>query len=249
MSHSININGLLKLVHFLMILFAVSVFLISLLTTIQAQVQSRGQFDSLARQLFFGKRTQTGDLNRMKFTSPFIDSEVLRATDKPSKGSPPGPVKVAEAIPVEIDSRTHGIWEADVVNGVNTWSILIESRTALSLALVFANFTLPPAGELYAINEDITLGAYTSAINNKKSREFAIQPVKGDQLFIIYIEPMGASPGLEAISITQVVHGYRFLSINAEKDSSGSCEVDARCLSSWVTWVIIICFSLFFVLE
>ena len=210
-------------------------FLISLIGVgIEAQVQTRGQFDSLARQVFFGKRTDSGTLNRMKFKVPFHDSAVLRAIDKPAKGSPPGPVKVAEAIPVQIDSRTHGVWEADVVNGVNTWSILIESKTALSLALVFSNFTLPPSGELYVLNDGVTLGAYTAAINNKKSKEFAIQPVKGEQVFLIYIEPMGASPGLEALLINRVVHGYRSIGNDDEKDSSGACEVDVRCLSQWV---------------
>ena len=215
-------------------MLALALLLISFLSAIEAQVQSRGQFDSLARQLYFGKRADSGNWNRMKFTAPFHDSEMLRAREKPSKGSTPGPVKVAEAIPVEINSRTHGVWEADVVNGVNTWSIMIESKTALSLALVFSNFSLPPAGELYVLNDGVALGAYTSSINNKKTRDFAIQPVKGDSLFLIYVEPMGASPGLEAISITRIVHGFRFMSINDEKDSSGPCEVDVRCISSWV---------------
>lgn len=213
-------------------------FLISLFQgLIYAQVQTRGQFDSLARQLFFGKRTDSSSLNRMKFTAPFHDSAALRAMEKPVNGSTVGPIKVAEAIPVRIDSSTHGVWEADVVNGVNTWSIQIESKTALSIALVFSNFTLPPAGELYIMNDVVTLGAFTASVNNKQSKEFAIQPVKGESVFLIFVEPMGASPALDALVITQVVHGYRSLGIGfegGEKDTSGSCEVDVCCLSSWV---------------
>lgn len=199
-----------------------------------AQVQNRGQFDSLVRQVYFGKRAESGVPGKLKFTVPFHDSAVLRAMDKPSLSSTPGPIKVAQAIPVSINSRHHGVWEADEVNGVNTWSLLIESKTALSLALTFRNFSLPPSGELYVINDDYNYGAYTQA-NNKPSGDFAIQPIPSESIFLIYVEPMGASPAVSSLLISNVVHGYRQTAALNQKDASGPCEVDVRCVNAWVS--------------
>lgn len=203
---------------------------------IHAQVQSRGQFDSLVRQVYFGKRSEGGVSQKLKFTAPFHDSAALRAMEKPSLSTPPGPIKVAQAIPVSLDSRRDGKWEADEVNGVNTWSIQIESKTALSLALTFRNFSLPPSGELYVMNDDYNYGAYTQA-NNKPSGDFAIQPIPGESIFLIYVEPMGASPALSSLLISNVVHGYRSTAIipNRVKDASGPCEVDVKCVNAWVS--------------
>lgn len=214
------------------------------------QVEQIGRFNSAARQIYFGKRADSGmSGSKFKIQVPFHDSKLLlkEANDLQSKqeatASIPlksttaihsAPLSFAESIPVEIDSRSHGIWEEDSGLGIRTWSVFIESKSALGIALIFDQFRIFEDGEMYAINDSGILGAFTRA-NNKPDGKFSIQHLKGSSVFLIYIEPAfkPVAKPLNYFKINKVVHAFR--DIFDEKTLSGSCNVDARCVSLFVS--------------
>lgn len=205
---------------------------------ISSQVQQTGIYGSKARQIYFGKRIDFDD-ERLKVQVPFHDSkklleadEALKSTTNPRIHS--GPYTFAKAIDIEIDSRSKGVWETEIgSNGVRTWSLLIESKTALGIALIFDHFNIPPGGELYVMNDSKVLGAFTSK-NNKADGKFSIQSLKGSSVFLVYIESKtSAENSIGYIKIGKVVHSYR--DIYDDKALSGDCNVDVRCLNSFVS--------------
>jgi hypothetical protein len=73
------------------------------------------------------------------------------------------------------------------------------------------------------------LGAY-SALNDKESGEFAIEPLPGEALTLEYVEPDWVSfPG--EVRLAEVVHDYRgaFAAGGAAYSAAGACEVDVNC--------------------
>lgn len=209
---------------------AVLAFLIS---TSFAQVEQIGEFNSIARQIYFGKRF---DSARLKIQVPFHDSKILLERDESLIKSASTkihsmPMNVAKAIPIEIDSRKDGIWEEDVLSGLRTWSVLIESKTAYGIGLIFDQFRIFEGGEMYVMNDSMQLGAFTSA-NNKPDGKFAIQHLQGSSIFIIYIEPLRSAKPLNCFRIEKVVHAYR--NIFEPKAVSGTCNLDVKCINTFV---------------
>lgn len=204
---------------------------------VKGQIQRFGRYSSEARQLFLNKSAYNAA--KLTIKVPFHDSKVLLAAEKalhPASKFQPRPITFAKAIPLNIDSRTMGVWLNDSKLGLNTWSLYIQSKTAFALALIFDHFIIPSQGELYVLNEQGTLGAFTSE-NNKPDAKFSIQPVKGENLFLVYIEPSKAIDHLDFLKIGKVVHAFRDiyrLSMN-DKSVSGSCNVDVSCVNAFVS--------------
>lgn len=232
-----------------MFILTSSLFILSLLIScLRAQVQQVGKFNSAARQIYFGKRVDSG-LNDSKFKVqvPFHDSKKLLEADdalksmesmgsmgsmKSLKAVHSVPLSFAKAITMGIDSRVNGVWEENVSSGLKTWSLYIESKTALAIALIFDNFRIINEGELYVINESGILGAFTKN-NNKADGKFAVHPLKGSGIFLIYIEPLKGTKPLNYFKIGKVVHAYR--DIFQSKSVSGACNVDSRCINAHVS--------------
>lgn len=205
-----------------------------LFSLVCAQVQFKGKFDSKARQVYFGKRTDSrfDTESKYKIQVPFHDSNLLLKSDELEKNTIRfSPIKVAKAIPIEIDSRINGIWEEDTNAKIKTWSLFIESKTALGIALIFDNFHIFGEGEMYIINESGILGAFTKR-NNKADGKFSIQSLRGSKIFIIYIESLKSVKPLTYFKIGKVVHTYRDIFIG--KSTSGVCNVDSKCVDSFV---------------
>lgn len=209
----------------------------SLITLISGQVQYEGRFNSKARQVYFGKRDNT-QMNNSKFKIqvPFHDSKTLLAIDEAQKSTSSlhsAPISFAKAIPIEVDFRENGIWEED--GEFRTWTCLIESKTALGLAFIFDEFRIMNEGELYIMNDSGIMGAFTSR-NNKKDGKFSIRPISGSSVFLIFIEPLKSVKPLNSLVVGKIVHVYRNLSmLTGQKSLSGACNVDARCINSFVS--------------
>ena len=218
----------------MLILKLISLFI----SLISGQVQYEGRYNAKARQIYFGKRADSG-MKDSKFMIqvPFHDSKTLLSIDESQKSSNSihsGPISFAKAIPIEIDFNKKGVWEKD--DRYRTWTCLIESKTALGLALIFDEFRILDEGELYIMNDSGILGAYTSK-NNKKDGKFSIQPISGSSVFLIFIEPLKSLKPLNSLIIGKVVHVYKNLSLfTNQKSLSGSCNVDVRCINSFVSF-------------
>lgn len=226
-----------------MFIFSASLLILSLLICcLSAQVQQEGKFNSAARQIYFGKRVDSG-LNDSKFKVqvPFHDSKKLLEADDALKSMDSmksmhsTPFTFAKAITMDIDSRVNGIWEENALSGLKTWSLYIESKTALAIALIFDNFRIINEGELYIINDSGILGAFTKD-NNKADGKFAVHPLKGSGVFLIYIEPLKGTKPLNYFKIGKVVHAYR--DIFQSKSVSGACNVDSRCINAFVNFIL-----------
>ena len=214
----------------------ITAFIFSFIALIYGQVQYGGRYNSKARQIYFGKRVDS-EINNSKFKIqvPFHDSKTLLSTDESQKTSDllhSSPISFAKAIPIEIDFKKKGIWEED--DEFRTWTCLVESKTALGLAFIFEEFRIINEGELYVVNDSGIMGAFTLK-NNKKDGKFSIQPISGSSVYLIFIEPKKSLKPLNSLIIGKVVHVYRNLTmLTGQKSLSGSCNVDVRCVDSFV---------------
>lgn len=225
----------MKMISNLSFALILSIFLLTL--SVSAQVQQEGKFNSKARQIYFGKRVDSGmNDSKFKIQVPFHDSKALLEAEELQKSASSvhsGPITFAKAIPLEIDSRFNGVWEVDTNSNVKTWSLFIESKTATGIALIFDKFHIFEDGEMYIMNDSGVLGAFTRA-NNKPDGKFSIQPLKGSNIFIVYIESLKSVKPLNYFKIGKVVHAYRDI-FNQDKAISGACNVDVRCINSFVS--------------
>lgn len=215
---------------------------------ISGQVQYEGLYKAKARQIYFAKLVDSGiNDNKFKIQVPFHDSKTLLSIDEAQKSTNSihsGPISFAKAIQVGIDFNEKGIWEKD--GKFRTWTCLIESKTALGLAFIFEEFRIINGGELYVVNDSGILGAFTSK-NNKKNGKFSIQPISGSSVFLIFIEPLNSLKPLNSLIISKIVHVYRDLSMFAnEKLLSGACNVDVKCVNSFVRKYLFFVFDNFF---
>ena len=85
---------------------------------------------------------------------------------------------------------------------------------------------------MYIMNDSGVLGAFTKS-NNKADGKFSIQPLKGSNIFIIYIEPLKSVKPFNYFKIGKVVHAYRDI-FNQSKSISGACNLDVKCVSTFV---------------
>ncbi|WP_421919077.1 PKD domain-containing protein [Marinifilum sp.] len=128
-------------------------------------------------------------------------------------------------------------WEK-LEDGRRVCRFSIKSEGAYSLGLIFSEFELPVGSQLFVYNDyaDRILGSYTH-LNNKRSGNFSIEQLEGDELILEYIEPKDVSSSVKLV-IKSVIHDYKniFNSLKGGKNStkelgdSGSCNVDINCL-------------------
>jgi len=141
------------------------------------------------------------------------------------------PFRFAHGFEVNISPDKDGLWTRNV-NGHDVWRVKIKSTSALSLNLIFDNFSLPAGARLFVVSEmeQRYLGAFTAA-NNKKSGKFAVAPLEGDELTVQYEVPTGTE--INGFIITKVNHDYMGILKFSERRPlgkvAGSCNVDINC--------------------
>lgn len=137
----------------------------------------------------------------------------------------------AYSFDVDYSIEKDGVWE-ELNDGRKVWRFSVKSEGAYSLGLEFSEFRMPFGAQLFVYNDHSTkvLGSYTYE-NNKKSGKFSIEPLKGDELTIEYIEPSEVEFSAE-LSIETILHDYKNI-FNLLKGSnvkaSGGCNVDISC--------------------
>lgn len=196
-----------------------------------SQVQIEGRFKPYG----FLKSSSRNDVI---VEGPRLNNEILlKATlererpDPLTHIRPQAPHKFAEAVDVQIDitDPTRGTWIEDISNNRRTWRTVIKSPGALSLSLLFSEFSLPEGAELYVIGKDEVLGAFTAEVNNKDTRKFATTPLSGDSIIIEYHESLHnkKTRNIPALRVGKVIHGFRATPF--AYGASGKCQVDVEC--------------------
>lgn len=134
-----------------------------------------------------------------------------------------------------------GEW-MDVYNG-RVWRIRFRSKGALTMNFIFENMYIPEGGHIHMYNAQKTayIGAYTS-VNNSPSKILGTDILEGEDVIIEFFEPTH-SIGRGTLTVTDVVHGYRSISLHENEvmkalNDSGNCNRDVRCLTdSEPLWV------------
>lgn len=117
---------------------------------------------------------------------------------------------------VDLNLNNSGQWEV-LDTGDRIWRLTIEAPDASSINLSYSDFWLPEGATLYIYNEDRTsvIGGFTRK-NNKGFKEdntaFGTAIILGDKVTLEYYEPAEVA-GEGEIFISEVVHGYRFMSL------------------------------------
>ncbi len=108
----------------------------------------------------------------------------------------------------------------------NIWRLLIKSKDARSLNLIFSSFIVPEGARLflYTPDKEQMLGAYTN--KNNTDRRFAISPIDGDAVVVCYEEPKNARFAANLV-IDNVNHDFRGLKLLPQYGISNDCEVNA----------------------
>ena len=198
-----------------------------LLSLATGQVQIEGSY---APEPFTTAQNALRQIPEASFHLPQLDNHLLRLRAEHER---PGPFKFGEAMPVKISmANGNGAWSLNEQSETRKWRVVIHSKDAVSLSLLFDDFYLPPDSELYVLGKESVLGAYTGDINNKEDGSFAIQPVPGDTLVLEYIEAAKKGEKTKArISVNKVVHGFRasMMTETAKVNESGPCNVDVKC--------------------
>jgi hypothetical protein len=193
-------------------------------TTLSAQTTDLGQ-----------PRSWKGKLSTQQITAvvmPRFDLAALVAEDAINDAQKIGVWRFGYSHQVALGLDNAGVWET-LPSGDRVWRLKLESRQALSMNLLFSEFTLSQGSMLHVYSSDLAQvqGAYTAANNNAES-VLGTMPIKGESITVELFEPANSLPN--RVRIGTVVHGYRDISVYAENqfkalNSSGKCNLDVKC--------------------
>jgi len=166
---------------------------------------------------------------------PFLDMVKIEKEDEDDNinGIPP---RFGFPQDVDYDLDNSGEW-IELENGDKIWRLNIICPNAKSVSLVYDAFWIPDGAKLFIYRDDLKqhIGAFTSRNNIgdvTQPRGFATGFVYGSSIIIEYYVPNELQE-VGVISITKVVHGYRyFFDRDNYRDgygSSGPCQVNINC--------------------
>jgi hypothetical protein len=172
----------------------------------------------------------TGLKNLTTVSTPTVNADSLRLDDS-LHASTQDVIRFGFTFNRNYSLSNSGMWDT-LSNGDRIWRFKIGSKNALSLSFIFRDFWLPDNSEFFIYNseKDVTLGAFTSDINNSPSNVFATDEVKGDTIILEYYEPSYASGA--RINLNEIIHAYKDVS---NINSSLTCFHDVSCAAgnSW----------------
>ncbi len=133
----------------------------------------------------------------------------------------------AKSFDVDISPDNSGIWEE--MDGMKVWRVVVRSKGAYSLNLLFDRAILPTGASifLYSTDHKILRGAFT-ANNEQTSGMLPIYPLPVDELVVEYNEPVAASAKGE-IHISKVNHDYKNALGTRPLGEAGLCNMDVYC--------------------
>lgn len=139
-------------------------------------------------------------------------------------------LEFAHSFEVDLTPGNAGMWtEAD--DGTRIWRLMIHSREAHSLNLIFSRYILQPGSTLFLYDpeQNEVLGGFNH-LNNQPSGMLAVSPLAGDRIVL----ELQVLPGVEnwgELSVGTVSHDY--LGVFGQKDLqyglSGDCNIDINC--------------------
>jgi hypothetical protein len=167
---------------------------------------------------------------------PSLDIETIKKEDneRETKGLP---TRFGYPQKVNFNLGNSGVWTF-LPNGDRLWQLKIVCADALSVNLLYEKFWIPEKAKFFIYSNDKkhSIGAFT-ALNNKGSKEnpqeFSTGLIYSDSIVLEYLLPKEVKEQ-GVISISYVVHGYRYIYIpdihnNTEVIESGSCQVNVNC--------------------
>ena len=162
-----------------------------------------------------------------------FNQELISTQDEVNDKTKENPWRFGYKYPVDFNLENSGVWK-NLPNGDKIWQLIIESRNALTINLLFENFNLPKGAFLYLydIHKTNRVGAYTHK-NNRYDGELGTELVHGDKIIVEYVEPNNVD-FRGTFTITNIIHGYRSIgpiqdTLERTLNSSGDCNIDVNC--------------------
>ncbi len=138
------------------------------------------------------------------------------------------PLKAGYAIPVNINTQTHGQWTILTERGLKVWQLQIELSDYAGLAIYFNDFELDDASRFFVYTADgaTLIGAFSGG-SKGEAREFSTRPVYGTQIMMQLELPAETTDFSFSIDML----GFVYPEIRSERNfgSSGSCNVNVNC--------------------
>lgn len=165
-------------------------------------------------------------------TLSMSDPAKLLQRDAQKRASRPGPLRVAEALPVTLQPGADGDWSR-LPDGRALWRMGIRVPRATDLNFGFSKFRLPEGAALYLIGAGGYFEGPYTATDNRADGQFWSPMVPGEQAVIELYLPRRDAP--HELHLSQVAAGYRdwFKRDPSHPVHSGSkagnCNIDAVC--------------------
>ncbi len=192
-----------------------------------------GQITNLGQPKSWALKTDHAQLNSINM--PAFDVEPYRIQDSINDSQKIGPWRFGHKHQVNYNLENSGVW-TQLQNGDRIWRLHVKSKDALSINFIFEDLFLPQGATIYIHKPDRSayLGAYT-AINNNVEKTLGTDLISGEEAIIEYYEPVNVL-GQGTLTVTNIVHGYRDISIHENEvmkalNSSGDCNRDIKCLT------------------
>ena len=131
---------------------------------------------------------------------------------------------------VDFNTNNSGTWQI-LSNGDRIWRLTIYCPKAKSINLLYDKYWIPKGGKLFIYTNDKrkSIGAFTCKNNNgdkNNAKGFATGILYSDEITLEYYQPKETKDEA-AISISYVIHGYRYIKINKNGFSdSGDCQIN-----------------------
>lgn len=138
--------------------------------------------------------------------------------------------RFGHAFDVNMGLYNTGTWDT-LRNGDRIWRLMIRSKSAFSINLIFDEFWLPDGASFFVYSEygSVILGAFTADVSNNPYNKFSTDLVKGDAVVLEYYEPAEVTGA--TINVGKVIHAYRDMFDNKKSGhgNSQSCNIDVNC--------------------
>lgn len=157
---------------------------------------------------------------------PAFDVEEMRREDS-LEGNKIGGLRFAYAFTVDYTPSNSGV-HYRLKDGRDVWRLRIISEGAYSLNLIFDDYQLDEASQLFIYTPDRSTirGSFTSE-NNSSHGVLATAPVPGDEVVVELITPKESTSRLRLGSVN---HDYRGLKYLPTTGTSQECQMDASCM-------------------
>lgn len=183
----------------------------------------------------FKLQSERQNIQTIALSAP--DYKILKKEDD-SVSSLGYPERMGVILPAEYSPAGLGTW-TDIGNDARLWQLNIEVDGAVGLGLYFRDFELAAGDQLFVYSSDKShvIGAFTDK-NNRKSKVFATEPVKGESIIIELVDNLN-NPFNSTFTINEVLVVYTQMQFpqngldmgNSTKSSlqSDICEVNINC--------------------